>query len=124
MIMFDIDRFKDVNDTFGHTIGDHVLKTVADIVRNSMRQLDHFVRWGGDEFMIIATEADLNKAVALAERIRKIIESRHFEKVGKVTVSFGVTQFRKDDTEDSFIKRADDAMYMTKSDCRNIVKTS
>jgi diguanylate cyclase (GGDEF)-like protein/PAS domain S-box-containing protein len=124
IIIFDIDRFKKVNDRYGHSAGDYVLKTIADIVRESIRKIDYFVRWGGEEFMIISSETNLKEASALAERIREIIESSTFEDVGKVTVSFGVTEFRENDTEDSLIKRADDAMYEAKKKGRNRVEVT
>ena len=124
IIIFDIDRFKKVNDRYGHSAGDYVLKTIADIVRESIRKIDYFVRWGGEEFMIISSETNLKEASALAERIREIIETSAFEKVGKVTVSFGVTEFRENDTEDSLIKRADDAMYEAKKKGRNRVEVT
>jgi diguanylate cyclase (GGDEF)-like protein/PAS domain S-box-containing protein len=122
LIIFDIDRFKEVNDRYGHGAGDYVLKTVSDIVRENIRKIDYFVRWGGEEFMIISSETNLTEAYALAERIREIIENYVFENAGKVTISFGVTEFREDDTEDSLIKRADDAMYEAKRKGRNRVE--
>jgi diguanylate cyclase (GGDEF)-like protein len=124
IIIFDIDHFKEVNDRYGHSAGDYVLKTIADIVRESIRKIDYFVRWGGEEFMIISSETNLKDVSALAERIREIIESSTFEDVGKVTVSFGVTEFRANDTEDSLIKRADDAMYEAKKKGRNRVEVT
>ena len=101
-----------------------MLKTIADIVRENIRKIDYFVRWGGEEFMIISSETDLDKAYALAERIREIIENCTFEDVGKITVSLGVTEFWKDDTENSLIKRADDAMYLAKKKGRNAVEVA
>jgi diguanylate cyclase (GGDEF)-like protein/PAS domain S-box-containing protein len=122
--MFDIDHFKKVNDTFGHNVGDYVLKTIAQIVKNSLRELDYLVRWGGEEFLIIAPDTDIKGAEVMAERIRKLIESYKFDKVDKVTLSFGVTQFKDEDTEDNFIKRADDAMYRAKEKGRNRVEVT
>ena len=124
IIIFDIDHFKEVNDRYGHSAGDYVLKTIADIVKESIRKIDYFVRWGGEEVMIISSETNLKDVSALAERIREIIESSTFEDVGKVTVSFGVTEFRENDTEDSLIKRADDAMYEAKKKGRNRVEVT
>lgn len=122
LIMFDIDHFKKVNDTYGHGAGDYVLKTIAGIVRKNIRKIDYLFRWGGEEFLILSSETQLDKAHALAERIRKAIESYKFNKVGKVTVSFGVTELTEIDTQDSFIKRADDAMYKAKEKGRNRVE--
>jgi diguanylate cyclase (GGDEF)-like protein/PAS domain S-box-containing protein len=122
MIMFDIDHFKKINDTYGHSAGDYVLKTIADIVRATIRKIDYLIRWGGEEFVIISSETNLEKAHALAERIRGITESYKFDTVGKVTVSFGVTEFKEGDTGDSFIKRIDVAMYKAKEKGRNRVE--
>ncbi len=122
MIMFDIDHFKKINDTYGHSTGDYVLKTIANIVREAIRKIDYLVRWGGEEFVIISSETNLEKAHALAERIRGITESYKFDTVGKVTVSFGVTEFKEGDTGDSFIKRIDVAMYKAKEKGRNRVE--
>ncbi len=124
IIIFDIDDFKNVNDKYGHNAGDHVLKTIADIVRKNIRKIDYFVRWGGEEFMVISSETNLKEAYLLAERIRETIENYTFEDVGKVTVSFGLTEFKENDTEDSLIKRADDAMYEAKKKGRNRVEVT
>ena len=124
IIMFDIDNFKKVNDTYGHMVGDTVLCSLTLIVKENLRETDFLVRWGGEEFVIIAPETDLQRAEKLAERIRLATESYRFDQVERVTVSFGVAQFRKDDTEDAFIKRADDAMYMAKKNGRNRVEVS
>lgn len=121
-IMFDIDHFKKLNDTYGHNIGDYVLKTIAKIVRVNIRKTDYFVRWGSEEFMIIASETNLDNAQTLTERIRKQVESHNFKNLGKVTVSFGITEFKENDTEDSFIKRTVDAMYEAKGKGRNRVE--
>jgi len=122
MVMLDIDYFKKVNDTFGHSLGDYVLKVLAAIVRKRMRKVNHFIRWGGEEFMIIAIETNLKGAALLSERIRRAIEGYNFDKVGKITASFGVTQFKDDDTADTFMKRADDALYQSKENGRNRVE--
>jgi len=124
LLMFDIDNFKDVNDTYGHSIGDFVLKKIADIAKETIRKIDYLVRWGGEEFMIISPETNLEKARALAERLRRTIENYGFNKVGKVTVSFGVTEFKKEDTKDTFIMRADKIMYQAKIKGKNRVEVS
>jgi diguanylate cyclase (GGDEF)-like protein/PAS domain S-box-containing protein len=122
LLMFDLDHFKDVNDTYGHTVGDEVLIESSDVVRLHMRRINHFIRWGGEEFIVIAVETDLNGSVQLAERIRQEIELHEFEKVGSITLSFGVTQLKANDTAETFIKRVDDALYMAKEGGRNMVK--
>lgn len=124
IMLFDIDDFKEVNDRNGHIVGDYVLKTIAGIVRENIRKIDYFVRWGGEEFVVLSSGTQISKAHALAERIRNVIENYEFENVGKVTVSFGVTEFKERDTEDSFIKRADDAMYEAKKKGKNRVEVN
>jgi diguanylate cyclase (GGDEF)-like protein len=124
IIVFDIDYFKEVNDRYGHITGDYVLKTIAVFIREHIRQIDYLVRWGGEEFVMIAPETDLEGAGVLAERMRKGIESYGFDKVERVTVSFGVTEFKKDDDMDSVLKRADDALYKAKLNGRNRVEVS
>lgn len=122
MIMFDVDHFKKINDQYGHTAGDNVLKGLADIVRENIRKIDYFIRWGGEEFMILSSETNLAKACKLAQKIRKVIENHDFENVEKITVSLGVAEFKDTDTVNSFIKRADDAMYKAKKARRNRVE--
>lgn len=124
LIMFDIDHFKRINDTHGHIYGDYVLKTLTNIVKENMRETDYLIRWGGEEFIILSPNTDLNNAKVLSERIRKAVEEYSFEKNQKVTVSFGVTQFRQYDIEDTFVKRADDALYKAKEAGRNRVEVS
>jgi diguanylate cyclase (GGDEF)-like protein len=121
IVLLDIDNFKEVNDRYGHLVGDTVLRTLADIVRKNKRGVDHFIRWGGEEFMIVASGTGLEGAKVLAERLRKAIESYKIDTVGKITVSLGVTQFRQGDTEESLIKRADDALYEAKRAGKNQV---
>jgi diguanylate cyclase (GGDEF)-like protein len=124
MLMFDIDHFKAINDTYGHSVGDYVLQTLAQIAKENLREIDYLVRWGGEEFIIIAPETDLGRAKALAERIRTAIENYRFDQTGKITISFGVTEFKENDTEDTFIRRADDAMYKAKEKGRNRVEVN
>jgi diguanylate cyclase (GGDEF)-like protein/PAS domain S-box-containing protein len=121
MLIFDIDKFKEVNDTYGHLVGDYALKTIADIVRSQMRKINHLVRWGGDEFVVIPVETGLEGTRVLSERIREAISSFDFDEAGKITVSIGTAQFDKADTEDDFLKRADDALYKAKEAGGNCV---
>ncbi len=124
LVMFDIDHFKKINDTYGHSVGDYVLQTLAQIVKENLREIDFLIRWGGEEFIIITPETDLGRAEVSAERVRRAIEDYKFRDAGKITVSFGVTEFKKDDTENTIVKRADDAMYKAKEKGRNRVEVS
>ena len=121
IILFDIDRFKQINDRYGHDVGDYVLRTIAKILRKNLRTYDYIFRWGGEEFIVLAPETDAKKAMQLAEKIRKLIEEHNFEAVGKVTVSLGVAQFdpTTESNIDKVIKRADNALYISKKEGRN-----
>lgn len=123
LIMFDIDHFKSINDTYGHLMGDTVLKEVAMLILASIRNVDIFSRWGGEEFMILSPNNELKSAQQLTEKLRVQIEKHDFSCPCKMTCSFGLTQFRENDTADSFIKRVDDALYRAKGRGRNNVET-
>lgn len=120
--LFDIDRFKDINDTYGHNIGDRVLVELSDVLRKCSRKTDTIGRWGGEEFIAIFPETDLDGAIIAAEKIRKSIEDHKFEEVGKVTCSFGVTESEKSDTGSSIVARVDEALYRAKNNGRNRVE--
>jgi len=122
MIMLDIDHFKEINDTYGHLYGDRVLKSVAKILRHHMRKVNHLVRWGGEEFLIIAPETDLEGAEILAERIREEIHSNVHENGVTITASLGVAGYQIDNTEDEFIHNVDQALYRAKRNGRNRVE--
>ncbi len=124
VIMFDIDHFKRINDTFGHDVGDYVLKEVVNVTKRCIRKQDIFGRWGGEEFLIILPYTTLDVAVKVAERIRTSLEFHTFEKVGKVTASFGVTEVKVEDTIESLIRRADEALYRAKRKGRNRVESA
>ena len=122
LVMFDIDHFKQVNDRHGHAFGDRVLKSVACIADEHKRKVDSLFRWGGEEFMIVSPDTDLEQAMFLAERIRTAVEQREFNGAGKVTVSLGITRLRTGDTADELIKRVDAALYKAKANGRNRVE--
>jgi diguanylate cyclase (GGDEF)-like protein len=121
VIMFDIDRFKSVNDRFGHEVGDEVLKSVSARAASLMRYTDEFCRWGGEEFLILLPDTDAQGAGVLAEKIRRSVESTKHPFGEPVTVSLGVTVFRPDDDAESLVRRADDCMYRAKGTGRNKV---
>ncbi len=122
LILFDLDNFKAINDTHGHQAGDYVLQTMINLIKTKIRQIDSLGRWGGEEFMLLAPQTNLEKAIDLAEKIRQCTEAFRFEKVGTATISCGVSEFRAEDNADTLIKRADDALYRAKHKGRNVVE--
>lgn len=121
LIMFDIDSYKEFNDSLGHQTGDAVLKKVAKTVQEGLRSSDTLVRWGGDEFLIISVETDLSTAQQLAERLRIHIEHCAVQGLWNTTASFGVAQFDNDDDFNSLTRRADDRLFCAKSQGKNRV---
>ncbi|MFW2440809.1 MAG: diguanylate cyclase [Arenicellales bacterium] len=124
LIMFDVDRFKKINDTFGHIVGDEVLKKLTELVESSLRRVDTFARWGGEEFIILVPETELKDAGHLAEKLRKLIEATSFRTIGSLTCSFGVAQLDNTEKLSQVTERADKALYTAKSDGRNCVRIS
>ena len=124
LIMFDLDHFKKINDSFGHATGDMVLKKVTETVKKRIRKTDCFARWGGEEFIILLPETSLKDATRLAEELRVQVSSMVLPGVGHVTASFGVAGFRTTDTIDSILMRVDDMLYEAKAAGRNCVKAS
>jgi diguanylate cyclase (GGDEF)-like protein len=121
VIFFDIDHFKKINDTYGHNTGDEVLKGLSSLVSAAIRHSDIFARWGGEEFLLLLESTSLENAARAAEKIRKTIMEHEFPDVKQVTCSFGVTSFHPADTGESFINRADTALYRAKESGRNRV---
>jgi diguanylate cyclase (GGDEF)-like protein len=121
LIMLDIDYFKKVNDIYGHNIGDKVLVTLSKEIQILLRDFDVFCRYGGEEFMILMPKISSQEASIVAQRIRQHIENLTVEPVTSFTISLGVTELLEDDTVESFIKRVDEALYMSKNNGRNIV---
>ncbi len=123
MILLDVDHFKQVNDNFGHKVGDSVLVEIAGVVAANIRKSDFIGRWGGEEFLIISPETSIDGAGELAEKIRKKIEVYDFLGAGKITASFGVTAALQDDTAEDVFVRSDKALYRAKGEGRNRVVT-
>ncbi|WP_018295204.1 ammonium transporter [Mariprofundus ferrooxydans] len=122
IIIFDIDKFKVVNDTHGHAVGDEVIKTIAETVTPMLRQEDYIARWGGEEFVVTLRTIDIVDAQNSAERLRAKIETVKFPQVGKVTCSFGVSSPKNETmTLDDVIENADKALYDAKRLGRNRV---
>jgi two-component system, cell cycle response regulator len=126
LVLFDIDHFKQVNDVYGHTAGDMVLRQLADIVDKSLRNEDVLARFGGEEFAIIFREVGERQAHVLAERVRRLVEIHDFIWEGKpilITISLGVSTFTHDNFRDAseMIRAADDYLYDAKREGRNRV---
>lgn len=117
VIIFDIDNFKLLNDTYGHLVGDSVLKSIAKEIKRVIRRSDILGRYGGEEFLIILPKT--KDPYSVAEKIRKVIESMDLEKGIRVTISVGGTVYKKGDTVDSIISRADEALYLAKQSGKN-----
>lgn len=120
IIMFDIDHFKKINDSYGHKMGDQILQEISTIVKCTLREADKLFRWGGDEFIILLPETTLKNAYKVAEKVRKSIESTDFEiKNSKVTVSLGAGEHIIGESIDQFVSRVDNALLKAKSNGRN-----
>ncbi|MGA2782421.1 MAG: diguanylate cyclase [Smithella sp.] len=127
LVMMDIDKFKSINDTYGHQTGDQVLRTLAAIIRSMLRKTDFCGRYGGEEFLIVLTQTDLQAANVFAERIRECIENSFFPDLGpysRITVSLGLAEHRIQGNIEKTISRADDALYKAKKRGRNRVECS
>ncbi|MCP3941774.1 MAG: transporter substrate-binding domain-containing protein [Desulfobacteraceae bacterium] len=123
IIILDIDYFKAVNDTYGHQVGDEVLKKLSNLVKNHIRVTDIFGRWGGEEFLLVCPEINIYNASGMARSLCRRIEAKGFGKAGVQTASFGVTSFKKGDNSRIMILRADEALYLAKDNGRNRVES-
>ena len=123
VIIIDIDFFKIVNDTHGHQAGDVILVEFSNLLAKSVRKTDILGRWGGEEFMIVCTQTNLENIILLAEKIRKTIETFNFSVVEHKTASFGVATYQQKETLETMIDRADQALYIAKEKGRNRVET-
>lgn len=119
IILFDLDDFKNVNDTYGHDIGDYVLKTIAKLVRENIRKTDEIGRWGGEEFVIICPNTEIDDGFVTAEYIRKKIEENLFHTINKQTISIGVTEYYSQNTILDIFRRVDQALYEAKRNGKN-----
>jgi len=121
MIMFDVDRFKQVNDTYGHETGDLVLCAVTAAVRQTLRSTDRVGRWGGDEFIVLVHVSELGQAYQLAQRLGDAVHQKLSDRFLHVTISLGVAPYHPGDTVASWVRRADQALYNAKESGRNRV---
>lgn len=121
-VILDIDNFKEINDQYGHNMGDQILKDFCRLIKDNIRENDYLGRWGGEEFVIIAPNIRLKEGYELAEKIRKIIGKNVFIEGEGITASFGVAEKRKEEGINELIKRADDALYKAKKLGKNRVE--
>jgi diguanylate cyclase (GGDEF)-like protein len=125
LIMYDFDHFKNINDRYGHAMGDEVLKESAILINSQLRAYDYAYRVGGEEFAILLSGANTRDAEVLAERVRQSIEAACFELDDtslRATISLGIAQFRQsDNTFDDALRRADEALYESKERSRNTI---
>ena len=124
VLVIDIDHFKSINDTAGHSFGDNVIRAVVRSIANALRQTDQVFRFGGEEFIVVLSDSSHRAALMIGERVRRAVESiavQYPQGPGAVTVSIGVASFRAGDTRDSLIDRADCALYLAKMTGRNRV---
>lgn len=121
IILLDIDFFKKVNDTYGHSVGDEVLIEIATLLKNYVRKMDKVFRWGGEEFLIFCPETNVDGTFHLAESIRSVVEQHIFHIANKLTISLGVAAIEEDDTLNMILKRADKYLYKAKNLGRNNV---
>lgn len=130
LLIIDIDFFKKFNDTFGHQVGDHVLKLVASALVNGIKGQDLAARMGGEEFAILLPETPLTAAVKVANNLRERIAQKEIinrtsnESMGRITISCGVAEYQPGEEIEEFIKRADDALYSAKKNGRNRVESA
>lgn len=123
VILLDVDHFKRVNDAFGHLVGDEILVAIVSVLKNNLaRESDYLGRWGGEEFLIILPENELDQAIKLAVKLCNAIVQSYFVKEIQPTCSFGVTSYQVGDTEDTLLSRVDEALFRAKALGRNRVE--
>jgi diguanylate cyclase (GGDEF)-like protein len=123
LAVLDIDRFKRVNDTYGHLIGDETLLTFANILRRTLRDDDLIFRYGGEEFIVLLQELSDSQTDTVLERVRRNVEKHDFAQVGRVTVSIGYTSLKAGLTPNQVIEEADRALYYAKQNGRNQLRS-
>ncbi|MCL7941807.1 diguanylate cyclase [Halomonas sp. ATCH28] len=122
VLLFDVDHFKQFNDTHGHEAGDRVLVEITRALQATLRDTDTLGRWGGEEFLVLASHCEGQGAVHLAERLRRCVEDIDLAELGRVTISIGVASWHPGDTRKRLVARADEAMYRAKENGRNRVE--
>ncbi len=119
LIMFDIDHFKEINDNYGHQVGDKILKVLCSNISNHLRENDTFARWGGEEFVILCPYTNIEQLEHIAKNLQEVIKNIDFSPVPNLTISLGLTVYKKDDSEVSIQKRVDSVLYEAKRNGRN-----
>jgi diguanylate cyclase (GGDEF)-like protein len=119
--ILDIDHFKKINDTYGHLTGDKILQKLARKVRSSIRKTDIFARWGGEEFVILLDETKGEQALRMCEHLRELAKEPDSHELPNITISIGLSELRFDESKESFLKRADEALYEAKNGGRDKV---
>lgn len=123
LIIFDVDHFKAVNDTYGHQMGDLILRDMVELVARNLKKGDVFARWGGEEFVILTPSTDIAGASNLAENLRMLVQSHRFNGLDeKITLSFGIAQLDENDDKKTLFQKADAALYEAKKKGRNRVE--
>ena len=121
LIMLDIDHFKNLNDTYGHDVGDKVLVVLAELITNDIRENDIFARWGGEEFMLLLPRTNVDVAYKKAQELRELLDN-HSNEIPHFTASFGVTEVKDYDKEQSAFIRVDKALYRAKEKRNDVVQ--
>lgn len=119
LIMIDIDNFKNVNDTYGHQIGDTVLQKLSKYINKNLRDSDIFARWGGEEFIILSPFSTIQQVEELSKNLQILVSTINFTPIEELTISLGITTYKENDTEDNIQKRVDKALYLAKEKGRN-----
>jgi diguanylate cyclase (GGDEF)-like protein/PAS domain S-box-containing protein len=114
LLIFDIDDFKAINDTYGHYVGDLVLKDLSQLIVGSIRSVDKFGRWGGEEFVLLLDNTKIQAAKQVAHKLRRVIKEYQFHEHYSITVSIGATEYLEGDNEETIVTRADKALYRAK----------
>ena len=120
LILIDLDEFKRINDQYGHSTGDNILREFADTISHHLSKTDSLYRFGGEEFVVISQQRNSESLSTLAEKLREAIDQQVFDKNLHVTISLGIAVFKPDETGFEWLGRADKAMYKAKDAGRNL----
>jgi diguanylate cyclase (GGDEF)-like protein len=121
LIMFDLDKFKEINDTHGHLAGDTALRELSELIRKNIRESDIIARWGGEEFMVLTFQTDIKIAEQIGVKLREVVAEASFSVGHQITCSFGVATYKPGETATELLNRVDGAMYSAKLSGRNAV---